>query len=384
MSEELTNNLFNYATSELSQDAFLCWLLSYAQEKKYSGDDAKLKKCAQSLIKVFLLGQKGIFEKDLIEKDLIVKKIEKQWKYIDVLVTLESDKKIIIEDKTYTTDHDNQLQRYIRDVETQGKKVYGVYYKTGFCCETIEDDMYKGYYFFNLERIKDFFEKYDDIDNAIFNNYRDFIMEYHKERNNFIGLPVSKWTPTMIQGFYDNLVKKIKLKGELTDGHCGYGYVPNKSGGFYGLWLIPKGESKFKTNKEQTMKYIPYIQMQFEAKKDLNGKQQSTMKNGKQQSTMKICLKIEVKEGDDYINLRNEITKGERIFEVNPDNETIKFEKPQRWGSGRTMTLYELDLNNEGEYTEVKQVFEKVFKSFDEIYEKIGKRISEESDLKIS
>lgn len=48
---------------------------------------------------------------------------------------------------------------------------------------------------------------------------------------------------------------------------------------------------------------------------------------------MKICLKIEVKEcddykRDDYINLRNEITKGERIFEVNLDNETIKFEKP--------------------------------------------------------
>ena len=375
MRDELTNNLFNYATSELSQDAFLCWLLSYAQNKDYNGDDAKLKKCAQSLIKVFLLGQKGIFEKDLIEKDLIVKKIEKQWKYIDVLVRLESDKKIIIEDKTYTTDHDNQLERYKDKFKNEANNIFGVYYKTGFCCETIINDMYKGYYFFDLNKIKEFFEKYDDIDNAVFNNYRDFIMEYHKERNNFIGLPVSKWTPTMIQGFYDNLVKKIKLKGKLTDGHCGYGYVPNKSGGFYGLWLIPKGESNFKTNKEQTMKYIPYIQMQFEAKKDLNGKQQSTMK---------ICLKIEVKEGDDYINLRNEITKGERIFEVNLDNETIKFEKPQRWGSGRTMTLYELDLNNEGEYTEVKQVFEKVFKSFDEIYEKIGKRTSKESDLKIS
>lgn len=373
MSEELTNNLFNYATSELSQDAFLCWLLSYAQEKKYSGDDDKLQKCAQSLIKVFLLGQKGIFEKDLIEKDLIVKKIEKQWKYIDVLVTLESDKKIIIEDKTYTTDHDNQLERYKGKFKNEANNIFGVYYKTGFCCETIINDMYKGYYFFNLERIKEFFEKYDDIDNAVFNNYRDFIMEYHKEKNKYKITAISKWTPTMIQGFYDNLVKKIKLKGELTDGHCGYGYVPNKSGGFYGLWLIPKGESNFKTNKEQTMKYIPYIQMQFEAKKDLNGKQQSTMK---------ICLKIEVKEGDDYINLRNEITKGERIFEVNLDNETIKFEKPQRWGSVRTMTLYELDLNNEGEYTEVKQVFEKVFKSFDEIYEKIGKRTSEESDLK--
>ena len=375
MSEELTNNLFNYATSELSQDAFLCWLLSYAQNKDYNGDDAKLKKCAQSLIKVFLLGQEGIFEKDLIEKDLIVKKIEKQWKYIDVLVTLESDKKIIIEDKTYTTDHDNQLERYKDEFTNEADNVYGVYYKTGFCCETIKNDMYKGYYFFGLNKIKEFFEKYDDIDNAIFNNYRDFIIEYYEEKNKYKSTAISEWTPTMIQGFYDNLVKKIKLKGELTDGHCGYGYVPNKSGGFYGLWLIPKGESNFKTNKEQTMKYIPYMQMQFEAKKDLNGKQQSTMK---------ICLKIEVKESDDYINLRNEITKGERIFEVNLDNETIKFEKPQRWGSGRTMTLYELDLNNEGEYTEVKQVFEKVFKSFDEIYEKIGKRTSEESDLKIS
>lgn len=380
MSEELTNNLFNYATSELSQDAFLCWLLSYAQEKKYSGDDDKLQKCAQSLIKVFLLGQKGILEKNLIKEDLIVEKIEKQWKYIDVLVRLKCGKKIIIEDKTYTTDHDNQLQRYIKDVETQGNKVYGVYYKTGFCCETIEDDMYKGYYFFNLERIKEFFEKYDDIDNAIFNNYRDFIIEYYEEKNKYKSTAISEWTPTMIQGFYDNLVKKINLKGKLTDGHCGYGYVPNKSGGFYGLWLIPEEKIECKMNEEQTMKYIPYIQMQFEAKKDLNGKQRSTMK---------ICLKIEVKKcddykRDDYINLRNEITKGERIFEVNLDNETIKFEKPQRWGSGRTMTLYELDLNNEGEYTEVKQVFEKVFKSFDEIYEKIGKRISEESDLKIS
>lgn len=374
MSEKLTNNLFNYATSELSQDAFLCWLLSYAQEKKYNGDDDKLQKCAQSLIKVFLLGQKSILEKNLIKEDLIVEKIEKQWKYIDVLVRLKSGKKIIIEDKTYTTDHDNQLQRYIKDVETQGKKVYGVYYKTGFCCETIEDDMYKGYYFFNLERIKEFFEKYEDIDNAIFNNYRDFIIEYYEEKNKYKSTAISEWTPTMIQGFYDNLVKKINLKGKLTGGHCGYGYVPNKSGGFYGLWLIPEEKIECKMNEEQTMKYIPYIQMQFEAKKDLNGKQRSTMK---------ICLKIEVKKcddykRDDYINLRNEITKGERIFEVNLDNETIKFEKPQRWGSGRTMTLYELDLNNEGEYTEVKQVFEKVFKSFDEIYEKIGKRTSEE------
>lgn len=30
---ELKNNLFEYATSELSQDAFICWLASYAHEE---------------------------------------------------------------------------------------------------------------------------------------------------------------------------------------------------------------------------------------------------------------------------------------------------------------------------------------------------------------
>ena len=174
----------------------------------------------------------------------------------------------------------------------------------------------------------------------------------------------------MIQGFYDDLVKKINIKGKLTDGHCGYGYVPNKSGGFYGLWLIPEQNNMIecKINKEQTMKYIPYIQMQFESKKDLNGKQRSTMK---------ICLKIEVKKcddykGDDYINLRNEITKGERIFEVNLDNETIRFEKPQRWGSGRTMTLYEWDLCGESGYSKVEYRFKNIVESFDKIYKKLS------------
>ena len=38
---ELKNNLFEYATSELSQDAFICWLASYAHEE--AEKDAALK-----------------------------------------------------------------------------------------------------------------------------------------------------------------------------------------------------------------------------------------------------------------------------------------------------------------------------------------------------
>ena len=48
----LKNNLFNYATSELSQDAFLCWRASYALEAA-EPDDA-LRSCAREMLELFV------------------------------------------------------------------------------------------------------------------------------------------------------------------------------------------------------------------------------------------------------------------------------------------------------------------------------------------
>ena len=38
---------------------------------------------------------------------------KKQYKSIDVLLTVNDKYKIIIEDKTYTSEHDDQLNRYL-------------------------------------------------------------------------------------------------------------------------------------------------------------------------------------------------------------------------------------------------------------------------------
>ena len=46
-------NLFGYATSELSQDAFICWLLSYAIEGGAS-KDAALHGCAVEFLRKVL------------------------------------------------------------------------------------------------------------------------------------------------------------------------------------------------------------------------------------------------------------------------------------------------------------------------------------------
>ena len=46
---DLKNNLFNYATKELSQDAFICWVSSYALDGA-DNSDKELVNCAKRFI----------------------------------------------------------------------------------------------------------------------------------------------------------------------------------------------------------------------------------------------------------------------------------------------------------------------------------------------
>ena len=118
----MKNNLFSFATSELSQDAFICWCLNwinYPNEELYPM-------------------AKDIFSNLLEEKDLENEKIEilRQYKKIDVLVILKNSKKAyIIEDKTNTFES-NQITRYKEELEKDPKikenTIKTVYFKTGF------------------------------------------------------------------------------------------------------------------------------------------------------------------------------------------------------------------------------------------------------------
>ena len=79
------NNLFAYATSELSQDAFISWLMSFAM-KEFEGKDVLLTKCAREVIKIFYPDMKD---------DEYVTDIRKQYLNIDILVKI-GDKCVII------------------------------------------------------------------------------------------------------------------------------------------------------------------------------------------------------------------------------------------------------------------------------------------------
>ena len=49
MSDQIRPNLFHYATSELSQDAFICWLAAWA-DPKFKEVDPRLYEVAQSFV----------------------------------------------------------------------------------------------------------------------------------------------------------------------------------------------------------------------------------------------------------------------------------------------------------------------------------------------
>ena len=118
-SKNNSNNLFMWATKELSQDAIVAWLL----RMDYIGIDF-----LKSLVKVL--------NKCTLPNEFKISNIRTQHEKIDVLVDIEyTDEKtgnkvtdaIIIEDKADTFLHDYQMLKYIEKISK--KKVYNnIYY----------------------------------------------------------------------------------------------------------------------------------------------------------------------------------------------------------------------------------------------------------------
>ncbi len=113
---KLENNIFKFATKELSQDAFLAWLINWINIPRNEKN-----KEIKNLAKEFVLNI--IKDKDdwvnLLEndEDNIEVKCDVQYYNIDVLVSIHNQKTdkyliIIIEDKVQSLEHDSQIDRY--------------------------------------------------------------------------------------------------------------------------------------------------------------------------------------------------------------------------------------------------------------------------------
>ena len=314
-------NLFKFATSELSQDAFILWLLEWANPK-YAAEDKALHETAQEFVRLLLNN-----------KDLTIKSVNttRQKNHIDVFAIVNEKYAIIIEDKTDTSEHNNQLERYEKWVTEQKEysalETHIVYYKRGnesYFRLNKMTDKYALKRFTILTR-KDVLEVLTKCttNNLIFCDYVEYIKSIQCQSEAYQSLPINNWSSYTWQGFY------MALEKELQNGD--WGYVPNKQGGFWGFyWHWEKASSNPDVD----------IYLQLEEKK----------------LCVKAYQKGGVEKGYIYSSQLVELAKEKNISLVKPD----------RLRKGTTMTLAVHKFPDTANFSDIVQLLREIDNFLDE------------------
>lgn len=218
-------NIFELATTELTQDAFITWLLLYASPE-LSSYDARLNQCGQDFIKSMLQLQIPGFNEEITKVDA-----GRQFENIDIWAKVNDRYFIIIEDKVNTTHHSNQLSRYreIADkwcVEHKFEQPICIYLKTGNESKTnLEAIKQKGYGIFSRKTFLDILENYTDIKNEIFSDYVVRLSEIERSNTLYRSKDLGTWNGNDWQGFFQFLESDLGL--------INWNYVNNPNGGFW-------------------------------------------------------------------------------------------------------------------------------------------------------
>ena len=292
--EKLANshpNIFSYATSELSQDAMFAWLMQWSAPIN-KDNDIKMYEIANCFVKM-LLG----------DEQYVVNTIEvgRQWQNIDLWAKINDDTFLIIEDKTNTSIHDKQLEKYKSIVENKYKgkrnKLFFVYIKTGNEPLSILNEIIsKGYRTVSRLDLINCLNQYQG-NNSILLSYLEHLKKIEEETQSFLKFPVNQWGWYAWQGFYKELEKWLKLDS--------WNYVANPAGGFLGAWWhfthFPDGK----------------MYLQFEEKK--------------------LCFKIKYQGKRNHSEVRWE--QHNKLMTLANSKNYSEIVKPSRFGAGKYMTI---------------------------------------------
>mgnify|MGYP005856070697 CR=1 FL=1 len=322
-----TPNIFKYANSELAQDAFICWLLDWANPC-YKEIDESLNETAQNFVK-------SLFNKheDAVLPKIESVKVQKQDNGIDVGAIVNDRYYLLIEDKTNTKNHSNQLWRYYTDVlkrtKSQDSKfkdikdIIPIYLKTydqsQFSLEIFKPNHKEIKYHppepntYKVKIRKEFrsFLRNDFLkvlngyqgQNEVLLQFRNRFLSIEKSVNNFSEKQIKCWKKFEFIGFYQ------KLQKELDVGY--WKRVNNENGGFY-AYIWPR-----KKDRPDRPFY-----MQFEGNK----------------GQLTLCFKIYESDKSLQSSVRNERSK-QLIKYLKSSEIPIKITKPKRFGKGKYMTV---------------------------------------------
>ncbi|MBH24055.1 MAG: hypothetical protein CMH57_06320 [Myxococcales bacterium] len=301
----MTPNLFHYATSELSQDAFLCWLLAWADEAHAEANPPLHR--AGALFARRLLEASGVTPPE----SLGAVQVERQYKNIDLLALVGERFVVVVEDKVHTSQHSGQLARYkeIAAADWPGRELAAIYLKTGDQADTASAKAAGFAPFMRSDLLAVLHEgETFGVTNAIFLDFlrhlqriEDTVQSYQTRRPAAWKARDPAW-----KGFYQALQREL--------GEGGWHDVPNPSGGFMGFYWwwrpIPGGEL--------------YLQLEEAS----------------------LCVKVHVEARDQRGATRNRWSR--RVLDE-AKARGVALRRPSRFGSGRYMTVAHLD----GDYRQV-------------------------------
>ena len=249
----LSPNLFKYATKELSQDAFLCWSLAWANTK-YKDSNKELHGYGKAFLTYLIKrhndrvnGLQNISNEPFQQKiNLSLQnkysiKICKQDDKVDVVVKIKANNNkfdILIEDKVSGGENNDQMTRYqakwkARVEAGEIDKFICIYYKSRKEAYTnwIND---KNYAYVGPDEMLGFMKKHSKgIKDSIFCDYYNMLYLQDEEMKKFNTKPVKDWNWLQWDRFFIELQKKLDPNGKKG---AGWGYVPNRSGGFRGFY----------------------------------------------------------------------------------------------------------------------------------------------------
>ncbi len=239
-------NLFKYATKELSQDAFFCWLLAWADDVCRATDNS-LHGIGRSFIDLLLA------EHDLAMGDRGSVVVHRQYNYVDILVEVGDDLILLIEDKVHAGIHGDQLTRY-RDRVAEafpGRRVAPVFLKTGDQAR-YDKVVEAGFSRVGRDKLLDFLRPARALSkHPILHDFVAVLEEMEAAVQSFRSAPPASW-----EGSWPWVGMYTRLQAAFDD--LDWDYVANPSGGFLGAWW----HGRSWTNPRTGRTYDVYLQIE--------------------------------------------------------------------------------------------------------------------------
>jgi uncharacterized protein YktA (UPF0223 family) len=297
-------NLFDFAPSELSQDAFLSWTLSHADPERGKGRPE-----IQALGLAFL---SALFSKEdpvPPPAEIHSVKVRRQVESIDILVEVNENIAIVLEDKVGTTEHSDQLARYKSVVSKrgyggEGKRIVLIYLQTGNQ-STYKQVRDAGYHVFSR---LDLLALLEGPVGSLAQDRSDIVVDFTR-RLRRIETDVQSYRERACKDWSANARMGFCMALQQAFPSARWRYVANKGGGLYAFfWGGKKAEEDARL----------YLQVEASA------------------TRLGLCVKLDTTRKEDLKALRK---KWHKAVLASATSLELEATRPPKFGNGKTVTV---------------------------------------------